>query len=407
MNNLLCRFIRRVLIKDTALTVSAILLPVLILSGSLSVAFHPTTTVNEEAYFVFDLQFRPDTFIIKLTDAEKIKKARDILSGLEQNTTHIGGVIVKSQACYNPPWSFHLDPQSVTFFSGAIEVCDASIQYVEDHLTEVGGAFLPGSRWCPINSRLLKEVPKPDCSSKTVISVSAASYSRTKLASEAIAAAYGSNLSATTEIATAFPLPTSLAGTTVKVKDSSGAERLAPLFYVSPTQINYLIPAGTLPGMATITVTDTRGNVTIGTEVIMEVGPGFFTADASGRGVPAALVLRVKGGRATYELVARYDAAQQKFVPIPIDLGPEAGQATEQVFLILFGTGLRPNPSMPLRTFIGDQFVEPLYIGAQPAYIGLDQVNLPIPRNLSGRGEVDVKMEVDDKLANPVRISIK
>ena len=63
------------------------------------------------------------------------------------------------------------------------------------------------------------------------------------LASEAIAAAFGTGLATTTSAATTLPLPTQLAGTTVKIKDSAGIERLAPLFFVSPTQVNYQIPA--------------------------------------------------------------------------------------------------------------------------------------------------------------------
>jgi hypothetical protein len=40
----------------------------------------------------------------------------------------------------------------------AIEVCDANMMYVEDHLDEAGGAFLPGNHWCPWDSRVTREV---------------------------------------------------------------------------------------------------------------------------------------------------------------------------------------------------------------------------------------------------------
>ncbi|MEH2433373.1 MAG: hypothetical protein V7K25_03825 [Nostoc sp.] len=40
----------------------------------------------------------------------------------------------------------------------AIEVCDATTNYVNDHLDEVGGAFLPGLFWCPWSSQLVKEI---------------------------------------------------------------------------------------------------------------------------------------------------------------------------------------------------------------------------------------------------------
>jgi hypothetical protein len=74
---------------------------------------------------------------------------------------HIMGTVVKRSTRWNSPWSFHLAPKSIQFFEVAIEVCDASIQYVEDHLGEVAGAFLPGGVWCPWGSRLLGEIPRP------------------------------------------------------------------------------------------------------------------------------------------------------------------------------------------------------------------------------------------------------
>jgi hypothetical protein len=112
---------------------------------------------SEEAYFQFDYPPYPDTFIFKLTDPAKIQEARDILSGQPPNH-HVMGTIMKAPADYNPPWSYQLDPASITFFSSAIEVCDATIQYVEEHLAQVGGSFLPGSIWCPWGSRLIAEV---------------------------------------------------------------------------------------------------------------------------------------------------------------------------------------------------------------------------------------------------------
>src|SRR2546430_1127577 len=102
---------------------------------------HPTTT----PLFEFDYSPAPETFIIQLTDVKKIAHARRIVSGEEKSKIHVSGTIVKTPQAYNPPWKFHLDPQSISFFEFAVEVCDASIKYVADHLDDVGGAFLPNS----------------------------------------------------------------------------------------------------------------------------------------------------------------------------------------------------------------------------------------------------------------------
>ncbi|MCI0363864.1 MAG: hypothetical protein L0219_08285, partial [Phycisphaerales bacterium] len=93
----------------------------------------------------------------------------------------------------------------------------------------------------------------------SVSTVSAASFRGSPLAAEAIVSAFGASLATATQSATVSPLPTTLAGTTVNVRDGAGTERLSPLFFVSPTQINYQIPAGTPTGGATITVTSGDG----------------------------------------------------------------------------------------------------------------------------------------------------
>ncbi len=359
--------------------------------------------IAEEAYFLIDIQPRKETFTIKLTDPVKIQKARDIINGKDQSMPHVAGKIIKEAACYNPPWSYHLDPQTIEFFASAIEVCDASIAYTESFLDEAGGHFLPGNQWCPWGSRLVKEVPPPVCGN-SVASVSAADYQRAGLANESIVTAFGNDLATATEIAKTLPLPTSLAGTTVRITDEAGRESLAPLFFVSPGQVNYQVPLGVETGLATVRVVNSLGNVAMERTQLLTIAPGLFTANANGQGVPAAAVLRIKAdGSQTYEPAVRFDPAQNKFVPAEIDLGPP----TDQVFLIVFGTGLRHADPSLVEARINDLIAEVVYVGAQPDFSGLDQINLRLPRRLSGVGEVAVQMMVDDQKANPVTVAIK
>lgn len=108
-------------------------------------------------YFAF-MQHPDQEFVFELTDDAKIAHARRIISGEEKEKVHVMGRILKRSVPYNPKWSFHLDPASVDFFAVAIEVCDANMVYVEDHLDEACGAFLPGCVWCPWDSTVVKEV---------------------------------------------------------------------------------------------------------------------------------------------------------------------------------------------------------------------------------------------------------
>ncbi|MEP7342740.1 MAG: IPT/TIG domain-containing protein [Acidobacteriota bacterium] len=239
----------------------------------------------------------------------------------------------------------------------------------------------------------------------TLASVSAASFLGSELASESIVAAFGVNLATSVEIANTLPLPTLLAGTKVSVRDSAGIERLSPLFFVAPSQVNYQMPPGTANGAATVTITSGDGKVSVGVSQIASVAPALFTANANGLGVPAATVFRLRAnGTTADESLAQYDSTLMSFLPLPIDLGPEG----DQVFVVLYGTGFRNNTGLPnVSVKIGGTDVEVLYAGAAPGFVGLDQCNARIPRSLIGRGQVDLVMAVNGKVANTVRISIK
>ena len=110
------------------------------------------------AFFEIEVGPFPERFVVKLTQPAKIAHARRILSGEVTEQTQILGKVRRRSAPWNEPWSFILAPRTVEFFDLAIEVCDANIAYVEEHLDEVGGAFLPGRTWCPWGSRLVREV---------------------------------------------------------------------------------------------------------------------------------------------------------------------------------------------------------------------------------------------------------
>ncbi|MBS1791707.1 MAG: choice-of-anchor D domain-containing protein [Acidobacteria bacterium] len=240
----------------------------------------------------------------------------------------------------------------------------------------------------------------------SVACVSAASFRATDVASEAIIAAFGLGMATSTQEAATVPLPTQLAGTTVTIKDSTGTDRLAPLFFVSANQINYQMPPGTATGQTAVTIRSGNGTVSLGAMALAMVAPGLFAANATGQGVAAAVALRVKAdGSQIYESVSQWDAGLQQYVSMPIDLGAEG----EQVYLILFGTGVRFLSSQSAASAtVGGSAIPLLFIGPQGDFVGLDQVNLgPVPRSLIGRGEIDVALTVDGKTANTVKVNLR
>jgi uncharacterized protein (TIGR03437 family) len=253
-----------------------------------------------------------------------------------------------------------------------------------------------------LSDAFIMKISAPDI--PALFALSAASFTGGSFAPESIIAGFGSNLAPATEAATTTPLPTTLQGTSVKVKDRLGAERAAPLFFVSPAQVNFLLPPGTALGKATITITNAQ-NISLGATVRVEaVAPGLFSADATGQGVAAAIAVRVKAdGSQAFEAVVQLDEFG-RLVATPIDLGPEG----EQVFLILFGTGWRgTNSTANVLAKIGGVDAPVGYAGPQGSFVGEDQLNLQIPRSLAGRGDVAVTVTVEGRIANSINVAIR
>ncbi len=242
-----------------------------------------------------------------------------------------------------------------------------------------------------------------------ITTVSAASFLGANLAPESIVAGFGVNLATGVEIASTVPLPTTLLGTKVTVKDSAGTSRDASLFFVAPTQINYQVPPGTAEGNAMVTVTINNNVVAMGTLPVTKVAPGLFSANSSGQGVAAAVVLRVRNGVQTFETVSRFDQGTNQFVPIEIDMGP----AGDLIYVLFYGVGMRARTSPgnisvningSIRALNPNDFEDAFGVAG---FIGLDQANVLLSRSLIGAGLINVSMTVDGKASNTIQLRIK
>lgn len=192
------------------------------------------------------------------------------------------------------------------------------------------------------------------------------------------------------------------------MRDNLGITRYAPLFYAGPGQINYLLPSGTATGTARVLVTTGLGEAITGTVEVASIAPALFTANASGNGVVAGFALRSgSDGRSSTIPLYAWDGLLKRFIPTPLD----PGTGTDTTYLVLFGTGLRYRSGLAnVQATAGGLPCQVEFIGAQPDYVGLDQVNLRLPASLAtlaGRGEVPIQLVVDGKSANPVTISVK
>ena len=246
-------------------------------------------------------------------------------------------------------------------------------------------------------SLLINNSPAP----AAFVNVSDASFLLGLLAPDSVVAAFGVQLANTTTAA-ANALSTSLGGSTVTVKDASGASLPALIYSVSPGQVNYVMPAGAASGKATVTITSGDGSSRSAEVLIAPVSPGIFQLNTAA--LAAALILRVKAnGDQIVEQVFQVDSTGA-VVPLPIDFGV----ATDTLYLELYGTGIRGrSPKSAVNVTVGDNIVSVPYAGAQSQWAGLDQVNVLLPRVLVGAGLVKVTLNLEGQYANVTKLLFK
>jgi uncharacterized protein (TIGR03437 family) len=245
-------------------------------------------------------------------------------------------------------------------------------------------------------------------SANATVSVNAASYTGSGVAPGAIASAFGTGLSESTQSALVLPLPTQLSNTTVLIRDSQGKEQAAPLFFVSPFQVNYQMPATLAPGVANVTITNGNTKFSTGTILITATTPGVFAANADGSGVAAANLFRVIAGTqdGRYEAVAQFDPLSQHYITRPLSF--ESGGNTDTLYLLLYGTGIRGRTALSQVTAKIWEYTVPVeYAGSHCCFVGVDQINIKLPLGLRGRGEIPVVLSIDGKVANTVLINIQ
>jgi len=227
--------------------------------------------------------------------------------------------------------------------------------------------------------------------------VSAASATITKLAPGSIATAYGSNLSTASGVPSMTPLPTTFDQTAVTITDVSGVQAAAPLFYVSPSQINFEVPDGVAVGTAQVTVASPAGTTDANVQ-IANIAPGIFTLTPAGLVAADVLVVAADGSQ-SFQNVYQVGASNA-VVPLPVNVS--AGQ----VYLEIFGTGIRNAKSV--KATVGGHSVPVLSAGSQGVFIGLDQVNIgPLPSSLKGSGPTNIVLTADGEAANTVNITIQ
>ena len=204
-------------------------------------------------------------------------------------------------------------------------------------------------------------------------------------------------------------LPTCLGGVAVALTDFSGAIIPLNLAYVSPTQINAMIPgvAAASTTAASFTVapsTQCSANTekipapTLpqkGAVTIAAVAPALFSANGMGRGPAAGFFLPALVGGAPIAISACGPPPAASCTPDP------SGSS----LLVLYGTGIRNRVNASdVAVKVGAATVPAFFAGPVPGAPGVDQVEVALPASLAHSGTVFITVTLNGTTSNPVTI---
>lgn len=259
-----------------------------------------------------------------------------------------------------------------TFFSAANTTVLA-----QENDTRTGEAQITNAQFVVVNSAsYLYDAENPQCAPGMLGTI------------------FGTRLTNSIGTATTQPLPTELAGVQVRFKKSDGSPLPAQLLYVSPQQINFLVPDEVVTGrVTTIEIYAPAANRFTYADVrVAAVEGGVFSANSTGQGLPAAVT--------TFDGI-NYDAILYN---TRIDVGTQA----RPNYLILFATGVRNARQVQVR--IAGIPCQVDFHGAQGGFAGLDQINVRLPQALAGAGGgnfVPVEVLADGVLLNLTQIRLR
>ncbi|MFN7542354.1 MAG: hypothetical protein ACK5TN_06145 [Acidobacteriota bacterium] len=222
-----------------------------------------------------------------------------------------------------------------------------------------------------------------------------------------IAAVFGEFLADQLAAAPGAPLPTTLSGVRVLVNG-----RAAPLYFVSPGQINFQVPFETLGGDAIVQVE--RGGAVgnrVAVNIVSQAGrilvwPGLrhgiiVNADGS-LPLPPGVQLGAFPTKAARpgDVLVIYAIGFGQTAPAVASgaASPSGPLAQLSNVIVRFGATTLFDTTIP----VAAQFA-----GLSPGFVGLYQINVQVPRGVPASSEYDLSIQYNNQLSNQVKIAVQ
>jgi uncharacterized protein (TIGR03437 family) len=248
--------------------------------------------------------------------------------------------------------------------------------------------------------------------------VSAATYQPSvPVAGGSLAALFGNGMvtasgnAPTTASAPGAPWPTNILNRQVVVNDQTPS----PIYYISPTQINFQVPALAPTGSDRIAVrlADTGELIAGGAMLVSANSPGLFTSTQNGLGQAAALNQDTKingtnNPAARGSVLVLYGTGQGQVSPLVPDGVAAPSSPFSNTVAIPTSDGKTCATSQPsMCVAIGTSFGNIQYSGLAPGYIGLWQINVTIPSDVTPGSAVPVRVVINGALSNTVTVAVQ
>jgi uncharacterized protein (TIGR03437 family) len=214
----------------------------------------------------------------------------------------------------------------------------------------------------------------------------------TGVAAGSLVSIFGASLATRFEASQGNPLAQALAGAVVMVED-----RILPLVYVSPEQINAQLPSDLQPGTYTLTVRP-EGLGDLKTQfTVVRNAPGLFANSVES--VSYAIALHEDGSPVTLASPARRD---ETVTLVGTGFGPYDRRTVDG-----FATPVTPAIHLadPMEVRVGGIVLQPSWCGAVPGFVGVAGTKVKLAGIPSGRNEAIVV--VNGVLSNTVIIPVE
>jgi uncharacterized protein (TIGR03437 family) len=203
---------------------------------------------------------------------------------------------------------------------------------------------------------------------------------------------YGSELAGTTE-GTFVPLPSTFKGSNVLIGPYD-----APLFFVSPGQLNAQIPSELTPGRTYPIVASANGAITLPDQLdIVGVQPGMAAFSDQ--------TIIVQHG-ADYALVTPANPAKRGefLIMYLVGLGatdPPVATGAQSPSTVPLGV-----PTNPVTVTLDGAPITPAFVGLTPGGVGLFQINFKVPDNARLNVPLDVIVKQDSATAKTTTLTV-